>query len=226
MENDSTALWFVDAENGWAGGKSFLTESVTSDGGEIFRRGSSALVTPASVVSRKVHGAAGEFDLPLPLAGTPGVECRSGGPTGNHRVVFTFPAGVTLNGASVVPSPGKTANMDGTPAFSPDGRTVTLNLTNVSDAQTLSVLLSGVSDGTNRNDVGLQMRVLLGDVNGNGAVNSSDVAQVRTNAGVPVGSANFRADLTRERQHQQFRPECRESRLRQRREWRHRRGDR
>ena len=29
-----------------------------------------------SVVSRKTHGAAGNFDINLPLTGTPGVECR------------------------------------------------------------------------------------------------------------------------------------------------------
>ena len=36
---------------------------------------------PSSVVSRKVHGMAGTFDINLPLTGTAGVECRSGGPT-------------------------------------------------------------------------------------------------------------------------------------------------
>ena len=34
---------------------------------------------PLSVVSRKVHGAAGTLDIPLPLTGAPGIECRSGG---------------------------------------------------------------------------------------------------------------------------------------------------
>ena len=34
---------------------------------------------PTSVVSRKTHGAAGNFDIDLPLAGSAGIECRSGG---------------------------------------------------------------------------------------------------------------------------------------------------
>ena len=37
---------------------------------------------PVSVVSRKVHGGAGIFDINLPLTGAPGIECRSGGGDG------------------------------------------------------------------------------------------------------------------------------------------------
>ena len=40
-----------------------------------------------SAVSRKTHGAAGPFDVPLPLSGAPGVECRSGGANGDHTIV-------------------------------------------------------------------------------------------------------------------------------------------
>ena len=43
-----------------------------------------ALVT---AVSRKLHGAL-EYDIPLPLTGEPGVECRSSG--GNHTLVITL----------------------------------------------------------------------------------------------------------------------------------------
>src|SRR5205807_4041157 len=39
---------------------------------------------PSSAVSRKVHGAAGTFDVPLPLTGNVGVECRSGGATNDY----------------------------------------------------------------------------------------------------------------------------------------------
>ena len=37
-----------------------------------------------SVVSRKTHGTRGDFDINLPLSGTPGVESRSGGANGDH----------------------------------------------------------------------------------------------------------------------------------------------
>jgi hypothetical protein len=32
----------------------------------------------------------GEFEIDLPLTGTPGVECRSGGPSRNYTMIFTF----------------------------------------------------------------------------------------------------------------------------------------
>src|SRR5207245_2647185 len=47
-----------------------------------------------SVVSRKVHGGAGTFDINLPLTGPRGVECRSPGQTGtagiDYKLVFSF----------------------------------------------------------------------------------------------------------------------------------------
>ncbi len=38
-----------------------------------------------SAVSRKTHGAAGTFDINLPLSGTVGVECSLGGGTAITR---------------------------------------------------------------------------------------------------------------------------------------------
>jgi hypothetical protein len=57
-----------------------------------------ALVTAAS---RKVHGEAGTFDVPLTLAGTPSVESRSGGAMGDHTIVFTFSNNIATSSASV-----------------------------------------------------------------------------------------------------------------------------
>ena len=58
------------------------------------------------VVSRKVHGAAGSFDIDLALSD----ECRSGGPTDDYQVVFTFPSAVTFNSASVTYGSGTVAS--------------------------------------------------------------------------------------------------------------------
>jgi hypothetical protein len=55
----------------------------------------------ASAVSRKTHGGAGTFDIPLPLTGTPGVECRSGGAGGDHTFVITFNNAVVSGNAAV-----------------------------------------------------------------------------------------------------------------------------
>src|SRR5256885_1670930 len=58
-------------------------------------------IAPIGAVSRKTHGAAGDFDIDLPLSGPEGIECRSGGPNGNHTIVVTFPGPInSIGGAS------------------------------------------------------------------------------------------------------------------------------
>jgi hypothetical protein len=148
-----------------------------------------------SVVSRKTHGNAGFFDIDLPLTGNAGIECRSGGTNSDYKVVFTFPTAVTLSGASVTPASGKFGRMVGQPNLSPDGKTITVDLTNVTDARTIVVTLSGVSNGTSTNNVPAQMRLLVGDTSGNGVVNASDVSQTKLQSGQAVTSSNFRTDV-------------------------------
>ena len=86
-------------------------------------------------------------------------------------------------------------NMAGPPMISPDGRTVTLNLTNITDGQTIAMTLSGVNNGTSTNDVTVQMSLLVGDTNGNGIVNASDISQTKSHSGQAVTSSNFRTDV-------------------------------
>ena len=51
-----------------------------------------------------------------------------------------------------------------------------MTLTNVTNAQTVTVTLYGVSNGTGTSDVGVPMSLLVGDSNANRVVNSGDVA--------------------------------------------------
>jgi uncharacterized delta-60 repeat protein len=148
-----------------------------------------------TVVSRKAHGTAGIFDINLPLTGNAGIECRDGGPNSDYQVVFTFPSAVTLSGASVTHGPKKSARMAGSALVSGDGKTVMVNLTNVSDAQTVTITLSGVSDGTQTRNISVPMTMLLGDSTGNGAVNSSDVGQTKLQSGQTANASNFRSDV-------------------------------
>jgi Dockerin type I domain len=76
------------------------------------------------------------------------------------------------------------------------GRVVTVNLTGVSNAQTIGITLSNVSDGTNTNDVSVSMGVLLGDTNKSGSVTSSDVTLTQSKSGQTANSTNFREDVT------------------------------
>jgi hypothetical protein len=142
--------------------------------------------------SRKTHGGAGDFDIDLPLTGEPGVECRSGGASGNHTLVFTFTNNVVSGNASVTQGVGNVSGI----AFS--GNTMTVNLTSVADVQRVTVTLSGVMDsfGQVLPDTPVSADMLIGDTTGNRTVNASDIAQVKAQAGAPVTSANFREDVT------------------------------
>lgn len=151
-------------------------------------------VVPINVASRMTQGTAGTFDLKLPLNSAPVVESRSGGVNKNYQIVFTFAKNVTAPSATVTPAAGKTASVVGSPVVS--GNQVTVNLTNVANAQTLLVSLVNVSDGTNTDTVSMPVTILVGDVNGSGNVNSTDVSVVKTASGYRANAANYRYDVT------------------------------
>jgi len=143
-----------------------------------------------SAVSRKTHGSAGTFDVGLPLSGAPGVECRSS--AGNHMLVFTFNNNV-ISGNAIIDS--GVGTVSGPPIFS--GSTMSVNLTGVANTQTLTVRLTGVTDEFSQilPDSSVNMNLLIGDTNGNGTVNASDVAQAKSRIGQAVGPTNFRTDV-------------------------------
>ena len=152
---------------------------------------------PQSAVSRKMHGAAGNFDVDLPLAGTPGIECRSGGATNDYTMVVTFGNTVTVNGnpqAQVTAGTGDIGS-GGVPnggTVTVNGAIVTIPLTNVANAQTLRVTLNSVNSASN---VTIPMSVLVGDTNANATVNAADVAQTKARLGQAVDATNYRSDI-------------------------------
>jgi hypothetical protein len=144
--------------------------------------------TVVSAVSRVTHsGGCGTFDIPLPLSGTAGVECRSQG--GNYTVVVTFSGNETVTGASVTcHNPGTGTGTAG--AVSGSGTPViSVPLTGVSNAQTLTVHIAGTTNAD------IPMSVLIGDTNGNGTVNAADIAQTKGRLGAAVNGTNFRSDV-------------------------------
>ena len=75
---------------------------------------------------------------------------------------------------------------------------MTVSLTNVTDAQKITTTLSNLTDAFSQAlpNINVSMNVLLGDTNGNKAVNSTDVAQTKLQSGLPLSAANFRSDVT------------------------------
>jgi glucose/arabinose dehydrogenase len=146
-------------------------------------------------VSRKIHGSV-PFDLILPLTGSTGIECRSGGANGNHTMIFKFAVPLSsVSGASVANGIG---SVSGRMIDSSNTRQYIVNLTGVTNAQYITVTLSNVTDvaGNTSASVSTTMGVLVGDTTANGAVNSSDIAQTQSQSGQPLTINNFREDVT------------------------------
>jgi hypothetical protein len=142
-----------------------------------------------SAFSRKTHGAAGTFDVPLPLTGNVGIECRSGGATNDYQMIINFATTVTVGSASVTSGTGSVSS------FTVSGPQVTVNLTGVTNVQRMTVTLFNVNDGTHMGNVPISMGVLIGDVSGDAAVNAFDVSLTKMQVGQPVTGSDFREDV-------------------------------
>lgn len=143
-------------------------------------------------VSRKTHGAAGTFDIALPLSGIPGIESRAGGTGDTHAVVFSFTNQIMSGNASVTSG---TASISGGPVIATN--TVTVNLTGVANVQTITLTLSNVTDNFSQvlPNTALNASFLLGDTTANGSVTASDIGQTKSFSGQTVDATNFRADV-------------------------------
>jgi hypothetical protein len=147
-----------------------------------------------TVVSRKTHGTAGDFDVTLPLTGTPGLECRSGGATNAYTLVYTLDRNLAVAGTGTVAQGTATI---GTPTLGPNANQVTVPLTGVTNAQHLIITLNGVQDtaGAILNNLVGRVDVLIGDVNATGGVDGNDVSAVQSHTRQSVSSTTFRYDV-------------------------------
>ena len=159
-----------------------------SDIGAFEFGGQPAAPATAAVVSRKMHGAT-PFDIDLPVSGSPGIECRSGGANNDYQIIATFVRPVGYGDVTVTSGTGFVLST------AANGETVTIFLRGVTSGQTTTVTMAGVSDGINMGNVSLPMGILVGDTNGNRTVNATDIGQTKAQSGQPVGAGNFRSDL-------------------------------
>lgn len=155
-----------------------------------FRNEGTILVVNTQAASRKAHGAA-FFETTLPFSGKPAVECRSGGANGDYQLIVTFSRPVTYANAAVTSGIGSVQSTSGNNSLA-----ITINLTGVANAQTITVTLSNVNYGGNTGNISIPVSFLIGDTSGNGSVNASDVSQTKTQSGQPLTNSNFREDVT------------------------------
>jgi hypothetical protein len=153
---------------------------------------------PTDVVSRKTHDGAGTFDIPMPLAGTPGIESRGNGPVNDYSLVFSFPGNVTaLAGATVTAhNPAAATGTVANTLLGPSVDQVTVNLTNVSSGQYITVSLTGITVGGVTSDVlSPQIGILVGDVDTTGRVDGNDVSAVQSHTRQAPDVNTFRYDV-------------------------------
>ena len=139
--------------------------------------------------SRKTHGAAGVFDINLPLTGFPGVECRSN-LSGQYQIVLNFGRPVIFDIPYLGSGTGQvnTSSGNGTD-------TVTVNLTGVANAQRITLTLANTSSGTPPANLNVPVGILFGDTTGNGSVSATDLGQIKAVSGQSATAANFRSDV-------------------------------
>ncbi len=150
-------------------------------------------VTPpnsfVSVASRKVHGAAGPFDLPINtsvlVTGAVTVEPRVIG--AGHLIVFKFSSNVSIAGSAVV-SVGTGV------AAAPVAvlNEVRVAVTGVPDNSRALISLTGV-DGAINAAAPIGFRV--GDVNSDRITSSTDVSAMKARSGQPTTNATFVYDV-------------------------------
>src|SRR5205085_5130169 len=136
-----------------------------------------------NVVSRKVHGTAGTFDLDLTHGNA--IECRYGGANGNYTLVLTFSEPLSSVGSAAV------TNGTGTVAratIGADPHQYIVNLTGVTTAQTLNLSLSNTADsaGNFSGTLSIPMSVMVGDTNADRFTDAIDVSQTKSQSGNPV----------------------------------------
>ena len=178
--------FYIRARGYYRSGRNNGSESITDSVRNAFL---TEEVPITSAASRKVHGVAGTFDIPLPLTGNVGIECRSGGATNDYQMIINFANPVTVGSASVTSGTGSLGS------FTVSGSQVTVNLTGITNAQRITVTLFNVNDGTHIGNASVSMGVLIGDTSGNGTVNAADVAQTKARLGQTVDATNFRSDV-------------------------------
>jgi hypothetical protein len=134
------------------------------------------------VVSRKIHGSAGTFDINLPLSGDPGIECRKGGDFGSYTLVFTFANPLTFveQAAFAFPDPGPGTEIGGHIDPS-DAHNYVVNLLGLTRPLLINITLSNVVDsvGNFSGTISSSMGILVGDVNSTRRTDSGDVTAVR-----------------------------------------------
>ena len=150
-------------------------------------------------ISRQMHAPDRAFDVPLPLSGAPGIECRTGGDEKRFQIVVTFAGDVTLNGGNQAQASLQAPGGGTIESVGISYNVVTVNLKGVGDAQNVMLTLNGVTNGTDvLGNLEVPFNVIAGDTNEDSRVNIADTNQTKGHSGELTNENNFRTDVNRD----------------------------
>ena len=151
-----------------------------------------AALTLIGVASRKSHGIAGAFDLPVdtvpPIGGTVTVEPRSTGD--GHNMVFKFNNAISTGVSATVVD---TANSPVGALVNVSGTEVIVTMPSLVDAARVTISLRGVNGLPQL--FSASVGFLVGDVSNSRSVSASDVSGVKARSGQTTNATNFKFDL-------------------------------
>ncbi len=173
-------------------GANYSVNYAGGDGNDVVITLASNPTLLESVVSRKAHGSAGDFDLPvnqfIPLSGAVSVESRAIG--NGHTLIFHFSQPITTIGS--VTSIDAALSSVGNVVAQAAGNDIVVTLNGIPDNRRATVQLSGINGSL---DVSVSLGFLMGDINGSRSVNASDISGIKARAGQATDASNFRFDI-------------------------------
>lgn len=150
----------------------------------------------AGVVSRKIHGGAGPFDLPIDpgplISGNVSIEPRALG--NGHLIIFRFSEPVTAPGTVAVVDTAGSSLGNATPVAVDND--VQVSLTNIPDRRRVTITLTGVAAASGTLNAQVSLGFLIGDFNDSASVTTQDSSAVKSRAGQVADANTFRYDVS------------------------------
>ncbi len=183
LNNGSGVTCTVAAVNAAGTGAPSVGVAATPSAGEP--------LTLLNIVSRKSHGSAGVFDLPIdPVAGIGGavtIEPRL--PASAHTLAFRFNRPITAAGTAAAVD----SSLAAVPAHAaPAGTDVMVTLSGIIDNRRVTVTLEGVNGVLSQS---VSLGFLTGEVSRTRQVTAADLSSLKSRFGQTVTQANFQLDL-------------------------------